>query len=75
MPDWLSNLLFWLLVAVIIGGAVAGIVRSHRYDVANTRHCMERGYGGWFRYAPAGHIFCIGVIDGEWRIKPVELEE
>lgn len=77
MPDWL---LFVLIVLVAIAfalglvgalDALAEYAGRERAEVL--RWCIERGYADAIRYEPARMDFCIGVVDGEWSVEPVEV--
>lgn len=77
MPTWLQVLLFILAIVGVFVGFVWGIPALIEYidreRVEMLRWCMENGYADVIRYEPARMDFCIGVIDGEWSIKPVEV--
>jgi len=68
-----AELVSWLLVCAMVAMLVVGIVsviRTIRDYHAVERECIDLGYAGYIVFN--GKAFCIGVIDGEWKIKPVE---
>ena len=77
MPTWKQITLFILLITAVfvafVWGMPALIEYAGRERVEMLRYCMENGYADAIRYEPAKMDFCIGVIDGEWSIQPVEV--
>ena len=77
MPTWGKVTLFTLLMAAVFVTFAVGMPALAEYAsrerVEMLRYCMEGGYADVVRYEPAKMDFCIGVIDGEWSIKPVEV--
>lgn len=76
MPTWLQTILFVLALIAIVGlivGLPALIEYAGRERAEMLRWCMENGYADAIRYEPARIDFCIGVVDGEWNVKPVEV--
>ena len=79
MKDFLVVcLLVILVVGLLLGlfGAIDWLVRwQTREQTAAIERCIRSGYADAIHHADSNSWLCIGVIDGEWRIKPVELEE
>ena len=77
MPDWLLFVLIVLVVVCTAVGFVFGmsalIQYAGRERIEMLRWCMENGYADAIRYEPARMDFCIGVVDGEWSVEPVEV--
>ena len=77
MPEWIQITLFILLIVVIAVVFAVGLPALAEYAgrerVERLRYCMEGGYADVIHYGSAKMDFCIGVIDGEWSIQPVEV--
>ena len=56
-----------VMVLAIVGMNVRGCVRQLQAEELEQTSCIEAGYADVVHLGEKA--FCIGVIDGEWRIK------
>jgi len=59
--------LFIFLVVVIVEG-----LQDERVSQNNLRLCLSAGYADVINYSAINTKFCIGMIDGEWKVKPLQ---
>lgn len=69
MCEWLKEW-GWAPLVVIIGIGVLVIPSLIAGRKALCLECINGGYADWSKFH--GKALCIGVVDGEWQIEPLD---